>query len=284
MFAPVGSQVGLQSAVTGRTADAAPARRMYDDVRHGTGAVRPRIHRDGMKRLVSIGLVGLLAVVAIAGATSSASASASPGAAHRHHHRALAARHDAALASPGLQTDGGRQPARRHNGTSPRHRATVPSLGHTARAQRQPRADGRSLAAVREVTTAEARDAAMVRASEPREAVAAVRQVGSGRAPPRAGPSDDSEPPPAPRRASASTTPTVQRSAVSLPAAPAASRPSPRLRAPRLRREAFLAPAVPAVPPAWSLVASSVVPMRSVPDRLPACRPEGTAAGSFRPS
>jgi hypothetical protein len=282
MFAPIASQVGLQSAVTGRTADAAHTRRMYDDVRHGTGAVRPRIHRDDMKRLVSIGLAVLLAIITLAGTTSTASAS--PGAAHRHHHRALAARHDAALASPGLQTDSGRQPARRHNGTSPRHRATVPSFGHTARAQRQPRADGRSLAAVREVTTAEARDAAMVRASEPRGAVAAVRQVGSGRAPPRAGPSDDSEPPPAPRHASASTTPTVQRSAVSHPAAPAASRPSPRPRAPRLRREAFLATAVPAVPPAWPLVASSVVPMRSVPDRLPACRPEGTAAGSFRPS
>jgi hypothetical protein len=233
-----------------------------------------------MKRLVSIGLAVLLAIITLAGATSPASAST--GAAHRH--RTLATRHDATLASPGLQTDGGRQPARRHGGAPQRHRATVPSFGHTARAQRHPRADGRSPAAVSEVTAAEARDAAMVRASEPRVAAAAVRQVGSGRAPPRAGPTDDSEPPPAPHRISTSALPATQRSAVPLPAAPAPSRPSPRPRARRVRREALLTPAVPAVPPAGPLVTCSVVPTRSVPDRLPACRPEGTAAGSFRPS
>jgi hypothetical protein len=285
--APAALQVRLRNAVTGHRTIRAPQNADVRCVRRGIGVVRPRIRMDGMKRLVSIGVTVLVAMIAIAGAARLASASeaSTPAMASstrvaatakpRHHrrHRAHPARHAATLSPLGAQAGSGRQPARRQDGAPQRHRATVPSLGHTDRTQRHPRSDARGLAAIREATTAEAQDAAMLRACAPRAAAAAVRLVGSGRAPPRAGPTDDSEPPHAPLHPPASASPFVRRSAAPL----LADAPTP----PLLRRAASLGPAVPPVrPPATC----SVVPTRPVLDRLPARRPEGTAAGSSMPS
>jgi hypothetical protein len=254
---------------------------------------RPRIHTEGMKRLVFIGLIGLAAMIGFTGAAqcvpSLASGTPAPAVTprtatpvrvrHHRHHPAHAARHDAALASRGAPTDGGQRPAHRHGSPAPRHRATVPSLARTARAERHPRADGRSPAAVHEIAATQAQEAAMVQAHAPRVAAAAAREVGSGRAPPRAGPTDESEPPPAPHRIPASAPPAP----LSVARRPSLWPPS-RPRESRVRREASLWSATPAVPPARRLAASSVVPTRPVLDRLPACRSEGTAAGSSMPS
>jgi hypothetical protein len=173
---------------------------------------------------------------------------------------------------------------RRKAGTAARHhRATVPSYGRTARAQRHTRADGRSLAAVCEVTTKEAGGATTVRARARRSGTMTIRQVGSGRAPPRAGATDASEPPHASRRIFASVppappaTPRLSRPVVSI-ARPPARGPLSFATPPRVPR-----PGRPSRRPGRSLRVPWF-PMRLVSDRLPARRPEGTAADSPVPS
>ncbi len=164
-----------------------------------------------MKRVASIRLMLSIALLVLVGAPLGARAAVSHVATapdaleavttpHIHHHRQHRTHHAAKAETADMRATGSARPEHRHGGSTSHHRATVPSYGQSQPTHRHPRADGRGLAAVQEVTTTDGRDAAMLRSRSPRATPVNERRVGSGRAPPRGAPTDDSEIPHAPPR------------------------------------------------------------------------------------
>jgi hypothetical protein len=261
-----------------------------------------------MKRLASIRLMLSIALLVLVGAPLGARAAVSHVATapdaleavttpHVHHHRHQRTHHAAKAETADMRATGSARPEHRHGGSTSHHRATVPSYGQSQPTHRHPRADGRGLAAVQEVTTTDGRDAAMLRSRSPRATLVNERRVGSGRAPPRGAPTDDSEIPHAPPRLRIPAPspapqfdpapPAIAQSLRARPAAPPSAphrRPAPVARHLRSFPPASSSSLRPDFRPDGSLAAYPVVPERSVPDRLPVHRTEGTVTGSLRPS
>lgn len=219
------------------------------------------------------------------GTPAARSATAAKTTLHHRHHARVHARHPASLTATRVPTS--HHPAPTSAPPVRHHRATMPSVAHRTQAPRSVRAGGQNSAVLGTHLMPYRFEAGDMRASESRALVITGNPVWSGRAPPRAGPSFD--PPSRPRRVSPARCPTPfppsrRLSSFQTPIHFDRARsvtPEPR----RLSRRAG-APPLPVLgnPGARPRAARFFVSSRLVFGRLPARRPEGTAAGFFMPS